>query len=320
MSARPELEPAVAVSLGNQLDLTISDVVRAVARRGDIDCVGVYAEGFDELDGLECARAVRAARDAGKVVVLYKAGRTPAARAAAEGHTASVAGDWVVCDAALTQSGALVATSFAEFEQLLELSTMLHGKRVTGRRVAAVSNAGFEAVGMADALSGARYDVAMPPPSASTRQKLHDVLTAHGLASLVGPRNPLDLTPMATDEAYEQAVRTLLDAPEFDAVVVGCVPMTPQLRTTPAELREDDSAPAGAARSGRSPSIANRVVALARGSLKPLVFVVDAGPPYDVFAATVRAGGVPVFRSSDQAVAALGRYLCHRAPAEISPS
>jgi hypothetical protein len=28
----------------------------------------------------------------------------------------------------------------------------------------------------------------------------------------------------------------------------------------------------------------------------------------------IRSAGVPVFRSSDQAIRSLGRYLCHRAP------
>ena len=293
------LDPALSISLGNQVDLTVSDFVHVLARRDDIDCVGVYMEGFNDLDGLEFLRAVEHATHAGKVVVFYKAGRTPAGRTAAQGHTASLAGDYDVCDAAVAAAGAIVTETFKEFEQLLELATVLHGKTVRGRRLGILSNAGYEAVGMADAVKGARYRLDAPPLSGTIRDRLQTALARYGLNHLVNPRNPLDLTPMANDEAYEDCMRIMLDAEEIDALIVGCVPMTPQLLTLPGEIDH----PA---------SLARRVPAIFRDTDKPLAFVVDCAEPYDAFARAVRAAGVPVFRSADQAVRSLGRYLCHR--------
>lgn len=293
------VDPCFAISVGNQIDLTVSDMLNVLSVRPDVDCIGVYVEGFNDLDGLEFLRAVERATANGKVVVFYKAGRTQAGRSAAQGHTASVAGDYDVCQAAVESAGAIVTDTFKEFEQLLELATDLHGKIVQGTRLGIISNAGYEAVGMADAIRGARYQLQVGKLTHATRDRLRSVLAEHRLDKLVDPNNPLDLTPMASDAAYEGCVRAMLGDDNVDAVIVGCVPMTPMLLTTPDEVQ-------------RSGSIAERISNLGVESDKPVVFVVDSLEPYDELARIVRRAGVPVFRSADQAVRSVGRYLEHR--------
>jgi acyl-CoA synthetase (NDP forming) len=300
MSSLETLDPAFVLSLGNQIDVTASDVLAVLGRRGDVDTVGIYTEGFNDLDGLELLRGIAAVTRAGKHVVFYKAGRTAPGRSAAAGHTASVAGDYDVCQAAAAQAGALVADTFKEFEQMLELCTALHGKKVGGVRIGAVSNAGFETVGIADAIRGQRYRVEIASLPDGCRERLVAMLAGTGLAGLVNPRNPLDLTPMANDEAYEAAVRVLLDCPEVDAVVVGVVPFTTRLET----VGEEAIASPG--------SLAGRLPRLFAAADKPVVVVLDAGPRYEPLARALRLGGVPVFPTADQAVRSLGRYLCHR--------
>jgi acyl-CoA synthetase (NDP forming)/Pyruvate/2-oxoacid:ferredoxin oxidoreductase gamma subunit len=294
------LDPALALSIGNQLDLTLADFVTVVGQRSDIDAIGVYAEGFNAMDGQAFLRAVADVTAAGKVVIFYKAGRTETGRSAAAGHTASVAGDYDVCQAAVTAAGALVVDTFAEFEQLLELATALHGKPVKGRSIGAISNAGYETVGMADNVRGTRYEVAMPELAGATRTRLVEALARHRLDNLVNARNPLDLTPMANDQAYEDCTRVLLEASELDAVIVSVVPLSPAMLTTQDELE-------------RHGSLGERLPRLLASADKPLIAVIDSGAPYDPLAGMIRAGGVPVFRSSDQAIRSLGRYLCHRA-------
>jgi len=293
------LDPALALSLGNQIDVTLSDLLAAIATRDDIDAIGVYAEGFANYGGLEFVRAVRAARAAGKVVVFYKAGRTPAGRSAAAGHTASLAGEYEVCQAALEQAGAIVTDTFTEFQQVLELATALHARKVMGLAVAAISNAGYETVGMADNVISSRYQIKLASLSPQTRSRLQETLARYKLQGLVNPRNPLDLTPMASDEAYAACVQTILESPEVDAVVASLVPLTPAMLTTADEI-------------SRPGSLAERLPRLYAMTDKPMVVSVDAGPRYDALVQAMRAAGVPVFRSCDQAIAALGRYLCHR--------
>jgi len=296
------LDPALALSLGNQIDVTLADLLEAVGSRDDIDAIGVYAEGFANLGGLEFVRAVAKARRAGKTIVFYKAGRTASGRSAAAGHTASLAGDYEVCTAAVEQAGAIVTDTFAEFQQVLEVATALHDKQVGGRRVGTISNAGYETVGMADNITGLRYQVEMATLSAETQKKLSETLAKFKLDKLVNARNPLDVTPMATDEAYEHCVRAMLEAPEVDGVVASLVPLTAMMLTAADEITKPGS-------------LAERLPRLFAGASKPVVVSIDSGELFDPFVKAIRAAGVPVFRSCDQALRSLARYLCYRAPA-----
>lgn len=303
------LDPQLTVSIGNQADLTIADLVRAVGDRTDIHTIAVYVEGFNNMDGLDMLQAVRRITDAGKTVVFYKAGRTAQGRDAAAGHTASVAGDYDICEAGATAAGALVAETFAEFEQMLELSAALHGKVVRGTRLGVITNAGCEAVGMADRVRGPKYEVQLPTLPDATRERLEAVLAEHKIADLVNARNPLDLTPMAGEPAYEGAARVMLDCPEIDALIISSVPLCPTICATPAELDQRES-------------LAEVIDRLTKSTSKPIIAVVDAGALYGPFVERMRQRHIPVFRSADQAIRSLGRYLCRRAksaPVEVEP-
>lgn len=296
LSTLAHLDPRVSVSIGNQADVTVSDLLNVLATHDAVQVAGVYLEGFGDLDGLETVRAIAKWRAAGKTVVFYKAGRTESGRSAAAGHTAAVAGDYDVCLAALEGAGAIVAHSFREFELLLETATMGVGRAVRGSRLFGITNAGMEAVGMADAADRDAGFVRLDGPFEGA---LKETLATFGLDSLVAPRNPLDVTPAANEDAYDALVRLALQREDVDAVIVACVPLAPGLRTLPEHLEEQGAFP-------------QRVAAWLASSDKPLAFVVDAGPLYDPLVSALRTQGVVVFRCADEAVAAVGRWLRHK--------
>jgi acyl-CoA synthetase (NDP forming) len=299
MSNLETLDPNYAISVGNQIDLTISDLTRFLVEDGMTDVFGIYVEGFRDLDGLALCNTVADATRMGKDVIFYKAGRTTAGQQASASHTASIAGDYNVCEAAVGNAGGLVCETFKEFENLLEIASHLCGRKVGGTRIGAISNAGYETVGMADAVTGPHYAVELPAPGETTTAQLQQILERHKLQSLVTVRNPLDLTPMATDEAHEECIRAMLASPDIDAVIASFVPLTPAMKTTPDEIASVSS-------------MTNRLPAIFRDTNKPLVVVIDSGSLYDPLAHAIREAGVPLFRSADQAVRNLGRYLCHK--------
>jgi acyl-CoA synthetase (NDP forming) len=299
LSAFESLDPAFTISVGNQVDVTLSDLVRPIGRRPDIHTIGVYAEGFNDLDGLDLCKAFEDITGSGKTVVFYKAGRTSAGRDAAAGHTASLAGDYDVCKAAGRQARALVAENFTEFSQLLEVAAMTHTATARGVRIGALTNAGCESVSMGDQSDDTRASASLPAFSEKTRARLRNILAANRLSALVTPRNPLDLTPMAGERAYLDATRILLEADETDAVLVSCIPATPAVPSIESELTEGSALAEG--------------LALLRDEFnKPIVTVVDAGPRYDTFADTLRAAGFAVLPSADEAIRVLGRVLVNR--------
>ena len=66
MSKLTFLDPAYAVSIGNQIDLTVSDFMKFFNDIDDVKTIGFYVEGFRDLDGLELVQAIRKAAPAGK--------------------------------------------------------------------------------------------------------------------------------------------------------------------------------------------------------------------------------------------------------------
>lgn len=302
LSRMPWFDPEFALSIGNQIDVTASDLLTFIKDDPRIDVFAVYMEGFQRGDGLEFARAVKETVALGKDVVFYKAGRTSEGRSATAGHTASVAGDYAVCEAALEEAGAWVAKDFNEFSDLLRLCTHFRGLSIEGHRVAAVSNAGFEAVGMADAIKVGRAEVTLQAFAGDTRRRLEETLVQFKLDGLVDVKNPFDITPMATDEAYAQLMSTILDDPEIDGAMVGIVPLTPALQTLPGEP--------GSRQSVLNPtSVCQLLPQIAQQSGKPVVMVVDSGDLFDPMEAALEEGGLPVFRSADRAMRALCRWM-----------
>lgn len=296
------LTPRYAVSTGNQADLTIPDFVKYLARDPEVKTFAIYSEGFKDADGLELAKAVREVVAQGRDVVFYKAGRTAEGMSATSGHTASLAGDYDVCAAVLEQAGAIVARSFDEYLDVLRISALMGNKEWKGRRLAALSNAGYESVGISDALRGEGWDLQLTKFGAASRERLQAALVKGKLDSLVDVRNPLDLTPMADDETHEEAIRAFLADEEVDLVLCATVPLTARMATLGEDAPEEQSI--------RSPgSLVNRLARVMKEASKPVVVSIDSGYLYDPMARAFEEAGLPTFRSADAAVRALGLYV-----------
>ena len=302
LSRMPWLDPVYALSIGNQIDLTAGDLLTFIKDDPAVEVFAVYMEGFPPGDGLAFASAVKETVALGKDVVFYKAGRTSEGRSATAGHTASVAGDYAVCESAVTQAGAFVAADFADFEDLLRVVVALRGKKAGGSRLAAISNAGYESVGMADSIRQDSAELLLPSFSPATEEAMARALADNRLDGLVDVKNPLDVTPMASDSAYAKLIEEALDDPAIDAVVAGIVPLTPAMQTlAPGEGNRESILDPG--------SIARLLPEVATASDKPLLAVIDSGVLFDPLADALQTGGLPVFRSADRAVRALCRWV-----------
>jgi acyl-CoA synthetase (NDP forming) len=299
----PEIEPLYAVSLGNQLDLTASDYLEFLKADPEVRLFAVYMEGFKPGDGLAFARAVGEITATGRTVLVYKAGRSPEGRAATTSHTASVAGDYGVFRAVLEQAGAIVAGDIFEFENFLKGLSFLEGRKVRGRRVGIISNAGFECVVLADNLKNGA-DLELAPLTPATRKKIAAVLRPLGIDRLQDVHNPLDVTPVADDAVFVECARAILEDPDVDCAVVSNVPMTPAQNTLPPDVGHGEDL-------SRPGSFASRTIELFRATAKPLVVNIDAGELYTPLAEHIERAGVPVFRRADEAARFLRAYVGH---------
>jgi len=304
-SKLPFLDPAYLISIGNQNDLTIGDLVSFIKDLDHIDVIAIYMEGFNDLDGLYLCKAIRQAVLNGKDVVFYKAGRTPEGKSATLGHTSSVAGDYMVCESCICQAGAIVADNFTQFEDLYMLASRLHSISINGNRLAAVSGAGFEAVGMADNIQGDNYAMKMADFTKETKEKLEALIKINRLDSLVDVKNPMDINPTANDRLHTEVVRILANDPNVDGIVVGLDPLSPSLQTLPTGIREEESLYSEDSIVQLLPDVIGRVDV-------PVLGIVDGGRLYDSMVDELEKRGICVFRSSDRAVSSLAKYISYK--------
>lgn len=178
---RRGLPIAYMLTAGNQARTGLAALGRAALDDPRVTALGLHVEGFGDIPAFE-AMAARG-RALGKPVVVLKAGRSEAARAAALSHTASLAGSGTVASAFLARLGVAEVTSPAVFLETLKL---LHqGGPLAGPHIASVSCSGGEASLMADLAEGTalRYRTFAAPQAAAL---------AATLGPLVTISNPLD--------------------------------------------------------------------------------------------------------------------------------
>jgi acetyltransferase len=184
-------------SLGNQADVTETDVLTALADDSETRVIVGYLEGVD--DGRRFFDALRETAQR-KPCVLMKAGRSASGARAVSSHTGALAGADRVFEAAVRQAGAVRA---ATIEELFDLARALADQPLPrNRRLVVVTNGGGLGVLAADAAaaSGLTVEPFAPPVDA----RLRAVLPATASTA-----NPVDLVGDATAARYGDALRAL---------------------------------------------------------------------------------------------------------------
>lgn len=199
------------ISTGNEADIDVADCIAWLARDADTRVIMTYLEGC--RDGDKLRRALSAAREAGKPVVVTKIGRTEAGAQAAASHTAALAGDDAVYDALFRQYGAIRARTIEEFFNLgYALDTWKHLPQ--GKRLGIFTISGGVGALMADDAHDA--GLTLPEPAAAAQERL---LARVPFASA---RNPIDVTGQVVSEPglLLATAQDMLSDGRYDALAV----------------------------------------------------------------------------------------------------
>jgi acetate---CoA ligase (ADP-forming) len=194
-------------SLGNQADLDATDLLASLGAHDATRLIALYVEDF--RDGRAFARAARAA---GKPVVLIAGGTNEAGARAARSHTGALVSDLAAVDAACGAAGIVrVGTP----QQLVDAAkALLGGRRARGRRVAVFGDGGGHGVVAADAAAKAGLEL----PVLSDRTQ--SVLAAE-LPGAATTTNPVDFAGGEDDLGrFERVGRILLASGEVDALLL----------------------------------------------------------------------------------------------------
>ncbi len=176
------------ITTGNEGNVDFADCLAWLVDDPDTDVILGYMEGC--RDGRKLEKALAAARDAGKPVVMTKVGRTEVGAAAAASHTAALAGDDAIFDAVFRQYGVYRAYSIEEFFDVGYAISVAGLPSGDGLGVFTVS--GGAGVLMADAAE----DAGLPLPALSEEGQRR----IRALVPFAAPRNPVDITGQITND------------------------------------------------------------------------------------------------------------------------
>jgi len=181
---------AKLVSIGNEADLGVGELVELLVEDADTKVIALFLETVRDAERL--ARAARKAHAAGKPIVAYKLGRSALGEQLARTHTGALAGTDKALDAYFRDCGIVRVDML---ESLVEIPPLLAGRApsMLGRpaRVAVVTTTGGGAASVVDRLG----------------------LQGLELSSMH------DLTMTSTQDIYRTTLEKLLASSDCDAVL-----------------------------------------------------------------------------------------------------
>lgn len=211
------------VSLGNQVDVNETQMIRALHEDNQTQVITAYIEGVSNgKNFMEVAQ--KAARD--KPVVALKGGRGESGARAVASHTGALAGSAEAYGAAFERSGVLQAETM---EEMFDWARALAWQPLPkGKKVAVLTNAGGPAILAVDALENAGLELA--GLTSETKKYLESRLPKAASVS-----NPVDVLAGSGPGTYAVALDALLTDETVDSVVVI---QAPQDWFLPASLAE----------------------------------------------------------------------------------
>ncbi len=209
LAAEEELSVAKVYAAGNKAEISDAELLGYLREDPATTVICLMLESITDARGF-FAEACRTTPV--KPVIAAVGARTGAGRRAAMSHTASLASDDAVRDAALAQAGVVrVRTGLEVFDTARALAGQ---PAPSGRRAAVLTNSGGIGVELSDLLGDEGLE--LPELSPPLQDKLRPLLP--GYASV---RNPVDTTPAWSKyvTAYPGAIELLARSGEVDLVV-----------------------------------------------------------------------------------------------------
>jgi len=265
------------ISMGNKLDLNENDYLAYLISDPDTRIIGLYLENISNG-----RRLMDLAAGTDKPIVVLKANTNPISQHAAKFHTAALAGDDEVVEAALNQAGLHRVRNMHEMVDCFKAFSLPPMK---GPRLAVLSRSGGAAVVTTDAVH--RYGLELARFSSG----FFDVVRKKHRAGVIRMANPLDMGDIFDIDFYNVIVEEALKEKEVDGVVLCHSYVTPnEIEPTKKLFRSTGE------------------LSLRHG--KPVV-IVSSADKTDVWDAIKDYCGFPLFIDPSFAMKALSRTLRH---------
>lgn len=196
------------ISIGNKADVNENDLLEFWWKDEKTKVITMYLESFENgRKFYELAKEVTKE----KPVIILKAARTKSGSSAASSHTGALATQDDIVDAALHQSGCIRVQTIEEMFETAK--AFLKFKKITGNRIAILTNAGGPAILCTD--EAEKNGLKLSELKIETKNRLKEIL--HPEASV---KNPVDMLPGADAITYRMAAKILSEDENVDALIV----------------------------------------------------------------------------------------------------
>ncbi len=192
-------------SIGNKLDLDEVDFLEYFGQDPETKVIGMYLESIPRGD-----RLIRAVSKIDKPVIVLKSNTTSAGRKAAMSHTAALANNDDILDAAFERAG---ITRIYDFNEFISMAKAFDLPPMRGRKMMVMSPAGGFTVMMADLCEEAGFEFADPG------QAFYDELKNSANAGVIKFSNPLDMGDIYDSKAYPSIFFSVMHNPNVDGAV-----------------------------------------------------------------------------------------------------
>jgi acyl-CoA synthetase (NDP forming) len=197
-------------SIGNKCDVNENDLLEYFGGDDSVEVISMYLETI--TDGRNLTRIAKKVT-AKKPVIFLSGGRSEAGARAAVSHTGSIASNARIVEAAIKQTGMIMADDFTDLKDFAKVfSTQPLPK---GNRIAVITLAGSVGVVVSDLSTS--FGLVLPRLTEETTEKLKDMFETP-----IG--NPVDLYFSVTKIGFTRTLETTFpDAfrdPNIDAAVV----------------------------------------------------------------------------------------------------
>ncbi|NVM56161.1 MAG: CoA-binding protein [Candidatus Helarchaeota archaeon] len=201
-----------AVSLGNSIDLTISDFVDYFSSDDKTEMITVYFEGFPHFDETEGKRLWNVLRKTKKPLLILRGGVSDRGKIAAASHTGTIATDDRIWESIYKQTSALKVNTY---EELID-STMAfyYCKELLPKMksIVLVTWSGGFAVLSTDRIVELGVDV--PEIASTTQEQMRNMI------SIGSVRNPLDLPWISRREKYPKICNLAINESYIGGIIL----------------------------------------------------------------------------------------------------
>ena len=196
------------VSVGNQADIDVVDIIEHWENDDAVKIIMVYAENIKDIARFKevCAKVGQK-----KPIVMLKAGRSAAGQVATASHTGALIDDEIALSVALDEAGVTRELYLRDF--LSTVQAFNHCNLPKGNRLAILTNAGGPGIIATDAAND--ENIPLAKLSEETKSRLSGIVPKH--ASV---KNPVDIIASAKLEQFVQSAEVLLESPEVDILLV----------------------------------------------------------------------------------------------------